>query len=51
MKSIVRNKKARNSIPPLAFALIIVLIIFLVIAFVPEVRETIMEMLHIIFGR
>ncbi len=50
LRRFLNDRKARGEIPPLAFALIIVLIILLVIAFVPEVRDAVMEMLRIVFG-
>ena len=35
----------KGYIPPLAFALLIVLLIILVIAFVPQVRDAILQMI------
>ena len=42
------NKKAY--IPPLAFALLILLLIFIIATAIPEVRNTITEILRAIFG-
>ena len=43
------NKKGMY-IAPLAMAFLVVLLILLVIAFVPAVRESVFEMLRIVFG-
>ena len=37
-------------IPPLAYALIVILIIVLIATFVPAVKETILEIFNSIFG-
>ena len=40
----------RQKIPPLAFAFLIIVIFILIAAFVPPVKQTILDILNAIFG-